>query len=51
MSELCGCEQIIEQDSALPECAVVHYDGTGNLVYAMCVHGRVLVNNEKEETI
>lgn len=48
MEFLCPCGQSIESSSAANPYTIIHYNEKGDIVYAICVHGHVVINKTTE---
>ena len=40
----CECGQLIEGASIIPPYTIVRYDEKGDIVFAVCSHGMVVIN-------
>lgn len=45
----CPCRRIISCTTALPPYRIVTYNDKGEVIYAVCIHGDVVINKDTGE--
>jgi len=45
----CPCGRINENTSSLDGYSIIRYNEKGEIIYAVCIHGSVVINKENEE--